>query len=41
MTLNYVAAYGKIKLVLYDDEKIVIRLEKSKRYISQMKIIFW
>ena len=39
MTLNYVAAFGKIKLVLYDDRKNSDTFEKYKKFFSLMKII--
>ena len=39
MTLNYVAAFGKIKLVLYDDRKKVTLTEKYKKFFFLMKII--
>ena len=39
MTLNYVAALEKLKLVLYDDRKKVTLTEKYKKFFFLMKII--
>ena len=40
MTLNYVAAFGKIKLVLYDDRAGALQMDLSKKYFCQMTIIY-